>query len=79
MPLNRWLARPNVQFRLQAPQASDVRLAGTFTNWQPQYELHEAAPGLWTITLPLPLGVHDYVFIVDGQQWGSRPVRAGRR
>jgi hypothetical protein len=58
-----------VQFRLQATTASNVRLAGSFTNWQPQYELHEAAPGLWTITLPLSLGVHDYVFVVDGRQW----------
>lgn len=62
-----------VQFRLQATKASNVRLAGSFTKWQPQYELHEAAPGLWTITLPLSLGVHDYVFVVDGQQWVPDP------
>lgn len=62
-----------VQFRLQATTASNVRLAGSFTNWQPQYELYEAAPGLWTITLPLPVGVHDYVFVVDGQRWVPDP------
>jgi len=62
-----------VQFRLQAPDASNVRLAGSFTNWQPQYELHQAAPGLWTITLPLPPGVHDYAFIVNGQRWMPDP------
>ncbi len=78
-PLAASAAEPQlfVQFRLQAPEASDVRLAGTFTNWQPQYALHEAAPGLWTITLPLPLGVHDYVFIVDGQQWVPDPYAQG--
>lgn len=62
-----------VQFRLQAPDASNVRLAGSFTNWQPQYELHETAPGIWTITVPLSLGVHDYVFLVDGQHWVPDP------
>jgi hypothetical protein len=62
-----------VQFRLQAPDASNVRLAGSFTNWQPQYELHQAAPGTWTITLSLPPGVHDYVFVVDGQRWMPDP------
>jgi len=62
-----------VQFRLQVPDASNVRLAGSFTNWQPQYELHQTAPGIWTITLPLPPGVHDYAFIVNGQRWVADP------
>lgn len=63
-----------VQFRLQAPEAMTVRLAGTFTDWQPRYELHESAPGVWTITVPLAPGVHDYVFVVDGQQWVPDPL-----
>ena len=62
-----------VQFRLQAPDATDVRLAGSFSGWRPQYELHQAAPGLWTITVPLSPGVHDYAFIVDGRQWVTDP------
>jgi hypothetical protein len=62
-----------VQFRLDAPDAMDVRLAGSFTNWQPRYELHQASPGLWTITLPLSAGVHDYVFVVDGRRWVADP------
>ena len=66
-------ARLFVQFRLDAPNAMDVRLAGSFTNWQPRYELHQASPGVWTITLPLSAGVHDYVFVVDGQRWVPDP------
>ena len=62
-----------VQFRLQTSDATDVRLAGSFTHWQPQYQLHETAPGLWTITLPLAPGVHDYAFIIDGQHWVTDP------
>jgi len=63
-----------VQFRLEAPEASTVRLAGSFTDWRPDYELYQAASGIWTITLPLPPGVHDYSFIVDGQRWVPDPL-----
>ena len=62
-----------VQFRLMAPDASDVRIAGSFTGWEPRHQLHQAAPGLWTVTLPLPRGVHDYAFIVDGTMWVADP------
>ncbi len=62
-----------VQFRLEAADAMDVRLAGSFTNWQPSYALHQASPGVWTITVPLSAGVHDYVFVVDGQRWIADP------
>jgi hypothetical protein len=62
-----------VQFRLQAADAMTVRLAGSFTNWQSQYDLHQTSPGIWTITLPLPLGVYDYAFVIDGQRWVSDP------
>lgn len=62
-----------VQFRLEAPDATDVRLAGSFTNWEPRYELHEVAPGNWTVTVPLSAGVHDYVFVVNGQRWIPDP------
>ena len=61
-----------VQFRLDA-MASRVQLAGSFTNWEPRYELRESAPGVWTITVPLTEGVHDYAFVVDGQQWVADP------
>jgi hypothetical protein len=65
-----------VQFRLQSSDATDVRLAGSFTDWQPQYQLHETARGLWTVTLPLAPGVHDYAFIIDGQRWVTDPYAA---
>jgi hypothetical protein len=61
-----------VQFQLQTSGATDVRLAGSFTQWQPEYQLHETAPGLWRVTLPLTPGVHDYAFIVDGH-WMTDP------
>jgi hypothetical protein len=61
-----------VQFRLEA-DAARVQLAGSFTNWEPRYELRQYTPGIWTITVPLTQGVHDYAFVVDGQQWVADP------
>jgi hypothetical protein len=61
-----------VQFRLEA-MASRVQLAGSFTNWEPRYELRQSALGTWTITVPLIQGVHDYAFVVDGEQWVADP------
>lgn len=62
-----------VHFRLDAPGAQSVSLAGDFTNWQPKLELHEAAPGVWSIAVPLTPGVHDYAFVVDGTTWRPDP------
>lgn len=61
-----------VQFRLQT-DASRVQLAGSFTNWEPRYDLQQAGPGVWSVTVPLDDGVHDYAFIVDGQEWRADP------
>jgi hypothetical protein len=62
-----------VQFRLDAPGASHVQLAGSFTNWEHQLELHEVSPGIWQTTLLLQPGVHDYSFVVDGDRWVPDP------
>lgn len=61
-----------VQFRLQT-DAMEVQLAGSFTNWEPAHQMHQVAPGVWTITVALPQGVHDYAFVVDGQRWIPDP------
>jgi hypothetical protein len=63
-----------VQFRLDAPGASNVHLAGSFTDWEPHYSLHEVAPGVWALLVPLTPGVHDYSFVVDGREWRADPV-----
>jgi hypothetical protein len=56
-----------VRFDLEASGATDVRLAGSFSGWEVSHELTPVGPGLWTVTLPLEPGVHDYVFVVDGE------------
>jgi 1,4-alpha-glucan branching enzyme len=62
-----------VQFRLESAQARQVALAGTFTGWQPTLQLEQKEPGVWTALVPLRPGVHDYVFVVDGERWVPDP------
>jgi hypothetical protein len=63
-----------IQFRLDAPDAQQVSLAGDFTGWQAEYQLTRTAPGVWTIVVPLQQGVHEYGFIVDGNRWTPDPL-----
>jgi hypothetical protein len=63
-----------IQFRLDAPQASKVRLAGSFTGWEPIYNLDEISPGIWSILIPLDPGVHNYAFVVNGGEWTADPA-----
>jgi hypothetical protein len=65
-----------VRFELVAPEASTVSLAGSFNSWsQDAIRLvPSAAPGLWTATVPLKVGSHEYLFVVDGQRWIADPT-----
>lgn len=65
-----------VRFVLYAPTANQVTVAGTFNQWDPQ-----ASPlsrvdgnGVWTVTLPLTAGQHQYAFVIDGKQWIPDPA-----
>ncbi len=50
-----------------------VHLAGSFSDWEPHYELTESSPGHWTALIPMRPGVHDYSFLVNGEQWVADP------
>ncbi len=56
-------------FRVEAPEASSVSLAGSFDGWQtpgPAFEGPDAQ-GMWTLELDLPPGRHEVVYVIDGQ------------
>jgi Glycogen recognition site of AMP-activated protein kinase len=65
-----------VRFELSAPQAHEVSLAGSFNRWEaPGVPLRRSSvPGLWTVTVPLPVGEQQYLFLVDGTQWIPDPT-----
>lgn len=58
-----------IKFRLRNPYAKDVRITGSFNNWDPQGNVltRIGEDGVWEATLPLKRGKHSYKFIVDGQ------------
>ncbi len=65
----------NVHFELHAPGARQVELVGSFNHWQPG-AIRLTGPdasGHWTATVALPEGRHEYLFLVDGQQWVTDP------
>ncbi len=62
-----------VQFRLEDSNATRVSVVGSFSGWEPLYDMEQTSPGVWSTLVPLQPGVHDYVFLVDGQQWVADP------
>ncbi|MGI8618547.1 MAG: isoamylase early set domain-containing protein [Gemmatimonadaceae bacterium] len=65
-----------VQFMLVAPNAQTVSVVGDFNDWDPAATpLREASgAGVWTITVPLSAGRHQYVFMVNGTRWTPDPA-----
>jgi hypothetical protein len=64
-----------VRFELVAPDARNVRLAGSFNQWQAEaIPLNAGAGGVWSTTVALPLGEHQYQFVVDGERWIPDPT-----
>lgn len=64
---------PTVRFVFYAPDAHAVALAGSFNDWNTDAApLARAAAGVWTITLQVPPGQHQYAFVVDGR-WVADP------
>lgn len=64
-----------VRFELRAPDARAVSLAGSFNHWDEDALplSRSAATGLWTVTVPLPPGRHEYLFVVDHERWIPDP------
>ena len=65
-------------FSFTAPDALSVLLVGEFTEWQQKaIALEKGNDGVWTTTVTLPQGTHNYLFIVDGE-WCDDPNCAVR-
>ena len=64
----------NVSFKLHAPQAASVQLAGTFNDWTPGATTpSKANEGAWEFQVSLQPGTYEYKFIVDGI-WQEDPL-----
>ncbi len=64
-----------VRFELIAPAARQVALAGSFNGWGDHaIALAKSQSGVWSVTVPLPVGEHRYDFVVDGTRWVADPT-----
>ena len=62
-----------VQFSVQAPTARAVSVAGDFNEWSPDIQLQDVdGDGVWTGRVAVRPGVHQYMFVLDGQ-WVTDP------
>jgi 1,4-alpha-glucan branching enzyme len=66
-------------FKLRAPDATQVFVAGCFNRWNPAADpLRPGNDGTWTCALMLEPGEHEYRFVVDGV-WCNDPMAQMRR
>lgn len=57
-----------VRFRLRAPAAESVALAGDFTGWDPR-PMRREDEATWFLDVVLEPGLHHFAFLVDGERW----------
>ncbi len=65
-----------VRFELLAPEAGRVALAGSFNDWNATgvQLTKNSATGVWTVTVPLVPGEHQYLFVLDDERWIPDPT-----
>ena len=64
-----------VVFNIEFPEARSVSVIGTFNNWKTKgFELQlDKDRKVWSLTVLLPEGRHEYAFLVDGEKVVSDP------
>jgi 1,4-alpha-glucan branching enzyme len=67
-------SKKRVSFKLAAPTAKVVYLAGTFNDWDPAARpMKQDTKGIWRTRVSLAPGVHQYRYFVDGE-WFDDPL-----
>ena len=56
-----------------AETAATVGVAGSWNNWEPE-PMRATDEGLFFTVIALPPGRHEYMFVIDGEQWESDPT-----
>ena len=62
------------RFVIYRPDVSQVKITGSFTDWQiiPMRKIGDS--GYWEITLTLPEGEHRFTYILEGSQRFADPT-----
>ncbi|MDP6561524.1 MAG: isoamylase early set domain-containing protein [Candidatus Peribacteraceae bacterium] len=64
--------KKSVTFSLFAPEATSVSVAGSFNGWQiDKHPMKQKKDGNWTKKTSLPIGRHEYQFVINGEIWES--------
>ena len=65
-----------VRFVFVDSNARRVELVGDFNEWaKGTTQLRPSgAPGVWTVSVPLSPGRHEYAFIINGSRWVADPL-----
>ncbi|MEI6218683.1 MAG: hypothetical protein WCP86_07265 [bacterium] len=58
--------KKRVKFSIKAQPGSEVYVTGTFNGWNPKKNKLANKDGVFTGTILLPKGRHEYKFVVDG-------------
>jgi 1,4-alpha-glucan branching enzyme len=60
------------EFKLYAPQAKKVSIAGSFNSWDSKkFSAKKDSKGNWLVKVNLTPGKHEYKFFVDGNWWND--------
>ncbi|MCD5417385.1 glycogen-binding domain-containing protein [Candidatus Bipolaricaulota bacterium] len=63
-----------VVFALLAIGAQEIQIAGTFNSWEKIPLIDADGDGIWTVSIELAPGRHEYAFIIDGRWFGQDPM-----
>lgn len=72
---------PSTEFRIHAPGANEVFLAGDFNNWESNskdFQMRKFKDNIWKKKVKLSPGRYEYQFVVDGN-WCPDPVNPERQ
>jgi len=62
-----------VRFKVSAPEASSVSVAGDFNDWDTCTHRLTREAGYWKTSIRLKPGRYHYMFIIDGEEWIPDP------
>jgi hypothetical protein len=64
-----------VKLVLHAPEAEQVTVAGTWNGWDvASTPMQAVGDGNFVAMVTLPPGRHEYMFVLDGQEWRTDPT-----
>jgi 1,4-alpha-glucan branching enzyme len=68
------------RFRIYLPHASRVELVGGFTRWRDgRIAMEFQEPGWWELVAELPVGEHEFCYLVDNKVWLADYAASGVR